>query len=152
MIVINILNRRKPVIAVTNEKGCLLVISHHRSKDGHVKIQINGKQYRLHRYLFEQKYGKIPEGFVVRHKCDNPNCVNVEHLELGTHEDNVRDRVERDRSAKGERNGRAKLTEDDVRFIRSDNEHSVCQLAKMFNVDHKTIRNIKNYKTWKHVS
>lgn len=45
--------------------------------------------------MYEQTKGVIPEGFVVRHTCDNPKCLNPDHLIVGTVDDNVSDRVER---------------------------------------------------------
>lgn len=141
---------KKELVTETNEQGCELVVSHARTKDGHVRITVNGKSYYLHRLVYSDNYGEIPNDNVVRHKCDNPNCINPEHLELGTHADNVADRVERQRSAKGSQNGRAKLTEDNVRYIRNSEEKNT-HLAKRFNVDEKAIRQIKQNKTWKHV-
>ncbi len=138
------------VTTVTNEKDCQLVTSHKPDRDGHIMIGINGKYVRLHRFVYEERYGEIPNELVVRHKCDNPNCINPEHLEIGTHADNIRDRVERNRSARGSNHGRAKLTEDNVRYIRNTNETTYF-LAKEFDVDRKTIRNIRQFKTWKHV-
>lgn len=148
---IDLLNRKNPVITERNEQGCDLVVSHKPKKHGHIELQIDGIKRYIHRVVYENIFGKIPEGLVVRHKCDNPNCINIEHLELGTHADNVADRVERERSATGVDNGRAKLTEDDVRFIRSDNTHNNTELSKMFSVDAKVIRNVKSFKSWKHV-
>jgi len=55
---------------------------------------------RGHRYVYEWVYGKIPEGHVIRHKCDNPLCVNPEHLVSGTPADNVKDMDERERRFK----------------------------------------------------
>ena len=63
--------------------------------------------------------------------------------------DNVKDRVDRDRSACGEYNGRSKLTNEAVVEIFKDNNTSKCALAKKYNVDEKTIRKIKNRTTWK---
>lgn len=143
---------KKPIDTETNEKGCTLVVGKALNRDGYAVIWIDGIYHLAHRVSYEQSYGKISEGLVVRHKCDNPRCVNPSHLELGTHKDNALDRVKRDRSAKGIDNGRSKLTEDDVLFIRSDNGLNNSQLARMFNVDRKSIRCVKEYKTWTHVS
>jgi hypothetical protein len=60
-----------------------------------------------------EKYGEIPKGMVIRHKCDNPACCNIEHLEIGTPLDNVNDMIERGRKAiniiRGTQNGQSKL-------------------------------------------
>ncbi|MGL5580208.1 MAG: HNH endonuclease [Cetobacterium sp.] len=72
--------------------GCL-------TPDGYPRVGRNGNpNLRGHRYFYEQIHGKIPEGLVVRHTCDNRLCLNPEHLILGTQLDNVQDRVERSRS------------------------------------------------------
>src|SRR5678815_3205705 len=73
-----------------------------------------------HRAAWERVHGPIPEGMHVLHKCDNPPCVNVRHLFLGTHADNMRDREQKGRANHpyGERSGKAKLTDADVRYIR----------------------------------
>lgn len=52
---------------------------------------------RVHRLMFERYYGPIPDGMVIRHKCDNPPCSNPDHLELGTQNDNVQDMKDRGR-------------------------------------------------------
>jgi len=74
----------------------------------------NGKDHRAHRLAWEKEYGKIPEGKLVRHKCDNRSCVNVDHLELGNHLDNTRDMIERGRMACGERLPQSKLKNVDI--------------------------------------
>lgn len=144
-------NRAIKLSFETNQKGCQLVTSHKPDKFGHIRMKIEGEQVFLHRFLYEKTYGKIEEGLVIRHKCDNPNCMNINHMEKGTHFDNVQDRVARGRSAKGKNNGRAKLTEDDVRKIKKDTIHTNPELAKMFNVDKSAIRSIRIGKTWKHI-
>ncbi len=67
-------------------------------KQGYGKFKLNGEVLYAHRVAWVLKNGEIPEGIVVRHDCDNSKCVNDEHLLLGTHYDNVADRVERGRT------------------------------------------------------
>lgn len=141
---------RRPFSFDTNKKGCLLCNSHCKTRDGHVQIKVNRKVVAAHRYIYEQCFGLIPNGKVVRHTCDNPSCLNPEHLLLGEHEDNVRDRVERNRSAAGVGNGRSKLTTAIVLEIRKS-KLSNQQLSVRYGVDKKVIYNIKNYRAWKGV-
>lgn len=66
------------------------------------------KKARAHRLSYEMAKGAIPDGFVVRHMCDNPSCVNPAHLEVGTMADNIQDRDRRGRTAIGDRHGQRK--------------------------------------------
>jgi hypothetical protein len=95
--------------------------------------------------------GRDPIGKIVRHSCDNPKCVNPRHLSLGTHADNVADRVARKRTAIGTRNGRSKLNPAKVRTIRKSKATNVA-MARQYKVDPKVIGNVKARKTWKHVT
>lgn len=58
---------------------------------GYGAFKINGKVTGAHRYSFELKNGKIPDGMIICHSCDNPSCVNPDHLFLGSHRDNTID-------------------------------------------------------------
>ncbi len=111
-----------------------------------------------HRYIYEQLIGPIPDGLYVCHHCDNPACVRPDHLFVGTQDDNMKDMVAKDRAnkPKGESNGRAKLTEDDVRYIRQNYKfrsptYGRKALAERFGVDVVTIRAILIRKLWSHV-
>lgn len=92
-----------------------------RFRQGYGQMKILGKSCYAHRIAYEAWVGPLPEGSVVRHKCDNPPCINPDHLELGTYQDNSNDMWERGRGADqaGEKNPRSKLTVVQVREIRS---------------------------------
>ena len=138
-------HKSKKIIMEVNEDGCWICVSHSKSrKDGYPRIWHNGKTWRLNRFVYEQHHGKIPEGMVVRHTCDNPACINLDHLTLGTQADNVQDMVDRGRTAH-------KLTESDVRSILADTQHTQIELGEMFGVAHSQISLIKNRKSWKHI-
>lgn len=62
------------------------------------RFYANGKAYRAHKVSYWLHHGLIPNGFLVRHKCNNPRCVNPHHLELGSHYDNTMDRVKSKRT------------------------------------------------------
>lgn len=92
------------------------------SEDGHGTRRRNGRGIGVHRIAYCEHHGisiESIDGLVVRHKCDNPPCINPNHLELGTHSDNMRDRVERDRTAYGERAGGCKLNAAQIAEIRT---------------------------------
>jgi len=114
----------------------------------------NRRSKAAHRFAWFATYGEIPEGMHVLHKCDNRICVNPAHLYLGTHADNMRDRSRRSRQARGETNGRAKLSEANVIEIRMLLLEGWLQkkIAPKFGVDLRTISAIKRGLIWSHIS
>jgi hypothetical protein len=108
--------KRKPIAFEINENGCFICTSHKLFRGNqqfpYPRIKIKGKRINLSRFIYEASYGPIPEGLMIRHKCDNPLCINPVHLEPGTPADNTRDMFERNRQAdrKGINNGNSKLT------------------------------------------
>lgn len=115
-----------------------------------------------HRVSWELRYGKIPSGRWVLHKCDNPPCIRPSHLYLGAPKDNESDMTKRRRrvSLHGEESPHAKLTEADVRCIRAEYEpgkqgvaHSKSQksIAKRYGVSAFTISQIIRRVKWAHV-
>ena len=133
------------------KNGCWKCTSHCTTDQGYVKITLNGIQSYGHRIMYEKKFGKITKD-VLRHVCDNRWCINPDHLLEGTHNENVQDRVSRNRSAIGSNNGRSKLKELDVLEILANSTTPKMHLAKKYNVDPKVIRDIKQRKTWKHIN
>lgn len=141
--------RRRPFSVLFNEQGCILFRSN-LGKGGYPVISWNGKRTRVSRLIYEKNFGPVPPGTIIRHKCDNPPCINPLHLEVGTHGDNQADKVKRGRQAKGEKNGRARLTEQDVQFI-LQTHFSERELSDKYHVDRTTIRAIRQGKTWRYL-
>ena len=72
-------------------------------KDGYGDVFRNKKHILAHRWEYMQHYGAIPEGMHVLHKCDNPSCINIDHLFLGTHADNMQDKISKGRDQNASR-------------------------------------------------
>ena len=68
-----------------------------RNPQNYGSMHFRMKTQGAHRWAYEAWVGPIPAGFLVRHKCDNPPCINPDHLEIGTHADNNQDTAERKR-------------------------------------------------------
>lgn len=100
-----------------------------------------GRVQFVHRASYIQNVGPIPDGLVVRHKCDNKACFNPAHLEVGTHYDNACDAVERGLSKR-------KLTDTEAAFIRGSSE-SNRKLAQRFGVSSTTVFHIKKGNKWR---
>ena len=105
-----------------------------------------------HVFSYMMTNGKIKEGFLVCHSCDNPACVNPKHLWLGTPKQNTQDAVNKKRMAHGENNGSAKLTEKKVIKIRKlvSKGNTQSAVAKKFGVHYSTVSLIVLNKHWKH--
>lgn len=144
--------RKRPLEYRIDENGCHICTSHATAPDGYVRVERDGVTYNAHRFVYMERHGTIPNTLVVRHKCDVRNCINVDHLELGTHKDNSQDMVDRNRHHYGEINGNSKLTEKEVLKIRDlSRYHSQRELAAMFNVGKTTIARIQNRISWRHI-
>lgn len=132
----------KPItFAIDPNTECHIITSHYAIENGYGYFQINGKKRSIHRYVYENKYGKLKQGEVIRHKCNNKHCINVDHMTTGTISDNTRDAV---------RDGlmRSKLKKDDVIKIRRSKK-PFSELAKEYGVTKETIRRAYSGITWK---
>lgn len=99
-------------VVVDKKTGCWNFAG--RLQRGYGYIRADNRFVRVHRFMYEYHKGKIPNGKFVCHSCDNPKCCNPEHLWVGTHNDNMRDREE-----KGRNGGHIhKLTRRDAELIR----------------------------------
>lgn len=132
------------------------------TKAGYGQLMVDRRMAYAHRFAYQLAHGAIPPGMFVLHRCDNPRCCNPNHLFLGTHIDNMRDRESKGRSlpvrrperlARGERNGSARLTTSRVRAIRcaAADGCALRQLAREHGVSQRAIQNIVRRKVWRHV-
>lgn len=125
-----------------------------KDKDGYGKIKINNKRTSAHRLSMIMVHGDIPENNWVLHKCDNPSCVNPEHLYFGSPSQNSLDRENRKRGRplKGENNGFNKLNDSAVLAIRKlFGVKKQTEIAEMFGVSPGLVSYIKSRKIWNHI-
>ena len=108
-----------------------------------------GKTVYAHRMSYYAYKGEFDSDFIVRHTCDNPSCVNPNHLILGSDQDNSTDMVNKDRQAKGSKNGLAKLNESIIPYIKTSPLSSRV-LGKEFGVCKNVILEIKRGNIWRH--
>lgn len=147
-----------------------------KDKGGYGRARFAGRRWRAHRLAWTLANGPIPRGQHVLHRCDVPACINPDHLFIGSNADNVIDRDAKGRQASGdrhglrlhpdrrargernvsvahpelfagERNGRARLTGEDVRVIRTSGE-SRRAIARRFGVSRRAIQHIVAGTTW----
>lgn len=121
------------------------------TKGGYGYFWQGGHQVRAHRQAWVEAHGPIPDGLIVCHACDNPPCVNVEHLFLGTSAQNTSDMVSKGRQPHGERKPGAKLTPADVAAIRAATGVTQRALATQYGVAPVTIWNIRAGRRWTHL-
>jgi hypothetical protein len=128
--------------------GCWLWTATY-NRVGYGGIKVAGTMTVAHRASWQAFKGPIPIGAKVLHKCDNRACCNPAHLFLGTQQDNMDDMRAKGRSPdrRGARNGRSKLTTDQVRDIRSS-VGTNASLAIQYGVAHQLISRIRRGEAW----
>jgi hypothetical protein len=154
---------------VVQDDGCHCFTGN-KDDCGYGRIRKDGKLVRLHRAMWEKHFGEIPQGKVIMHKCDNPACINIEHLQIGTQLDNVRDMWSKNRGTRlfgnthtkgksinsGEKHGNSIFTNEQVISIKETLEKDsspkmILKLAAHFDCEKHTIRNILTGRRWSHI-
>lgn len=126
-----------------------------KCQKGYGMFRYNGKTIRAHRFAWFVKTGDlIPDKIMACHKCDNPSCVNPEHIFLGSGKDNYEDMKNkgRDRKLKGQDCSRSLLNNEMVLKIYKDKNLTQLELSKIYKVSPSTISAIKNGQNWSSIT
>lgn len=134
----------------SRREGECLVFTGPRDRCGYGFLTVGNRKQGTHRLSYREHVGPIPDGMVVRHKCDNAPCMEPSHLELGSHAENQRDKVVRFRSTSGEKNPSAVLTAKTAVEIyrRIAAGETVASLAGEYGVGTSTIGRIRRRESW----
>lgn len=123
-----------------------------RNTSGYGQFTLKKKTLLAHRFSWLLHTGQEPGKHWVLHLCDNPRCVNPQHLQLGDRIENARQRTDRQRSLSGPKNPRAKLTKEDVWKIRAayvPYKYTLKQLAARYGVGQTIIRRVVKRDSYK---
>lgn len=122
---------------VADDNGCLVYTAGRRG--GYGQFWSEGRNHIASRWAYARKHGPVPADLVVCHTCDNPACVNTEHLFVATNPDNTQDKVEKNRQY-------MKITPDQVLEI-FDDTRSIGEIAEAYGVCHRTIEDLLKGRT-----
>lgn len=126
---------QRPIYYSVDEKGCFNCVSHRLDRDGYGRIDRGGREWQMHRYIYTIDHQIIiPPKMEIMHLCDNPSCLKPQHLEMGTHEENMRHKKLRNRAIKKAH----KLTETETNEM-VESHLTIEQLAIEFDVSHSTV-------------
>lgn len=131
----------------------------YKDKDGYGKISItqNGKErpFQTHRVSWMVHGGTIPPNMFILHSCDNPSCIRIDHLFLGTHQENIDDKMRKGRHIfpTGADCKQAILSENKAQKIlnmkgKGKTSH---EIAKYYKIAASTVRSIWQRRSWKHL-
>ncbi len=133
------------------DNGCIIFTGALNPK-GYGQLRVGKTMQQAHRVAYVLKHGEIEGDLQVRHSCDNPSCVNVDHLILGTNQDNMDDRTIRFRSAsrKGQLNPNVKILEEQAKEIRAAYRLGETQksLARKYNISPTQVHRIIWHESW----
>ena len=119
---------------------------------GYGCISWGNKTANVHRMVYQLVHGlELPSDVFIRHSCFNRRCCNIAHLSHGSPADNIADTVNAGRHPRGESHGNRKLTEEQVRDIRSSAEKTKV-LSERYGITYVTVQRIRSGKAWAHVA
>ena len=134
-----------------NDSECWNWAAH--TNNGYGQLTFRGKVYVASRISYEVYVAPLKNELHICHKCYNPLCVNPKHLFAGSVKDNMRDMVNKNRSAKGSRHSQAKLNESSVKeikkLLKQNLSHS--KIAELFDVKREAISKINQGTRWSHI-
>lgn len=142
---------------IKDDNGCLNYTGH--SPKGYGAAHVANRMWRISRFVVfynletdEEREEFLRSRQIVRHSCNNKACINLKHLLVGTHQDNMNDLADSG-ALKGVNNPKAKLDEEDVRKIRNLYKlgATVTMLAKDYHVVRSVIYDIVNGRHWRHI-
>jgi hypothetical protein len=129
----------------------------YKNPKGYGRFSLNGRPGFAHRFAYKEAKGPIPSDLCVLHRCDNPACVNPDHLWLGTKADNNQDMFKKGRgksnAPKGEANTQATHTASQVTAIQADYlaGRSVADICAAYGVKRTFVHDVTS-RSWKHIA
>lgn len=145
-----------------NNNGCWEWVKN-RNKDGYGGLRYKSKTWMAHRLSYTFYKGPIPEGMLVCHKCDNPPCINPDHLFIGNNSDNMMDAYRKGRwkgvlgyrkkTCKGENHWYSKFKPEIILEIRKlfKSGLRIIDICNKYNMNHATVSDICKRRSWKHL-
>jgi hypothetical protein len=136
-----------------DENGCLIWLTG-RFESGYGQFWLKGKNVKAHRIAWEIEHGPIYDGLLVLHKCDVKWCVNVQHLYLGTAQDNVIDRIMRGGQAYGERHHNSIISDREaaeILYLALEGQLTQREIADIYGVCLRRVEDIRGGRAWRHI-
>lgn len=140
-------------VNITDADSCWLWKNKTSFNCGYGTHSFKGKNYYSHHLTWFFTYGRFSNQWIL-HRCGNGGCCNPNHLYEGTPKDNAQDRIRHGTVARGEKAGRAKLTEQqavEIKFLTMESDVNYSAIGRQYGVGSNAIIAIAKGKTWKHI-